>query len=81
MPFESPPPSAADLSRRWRIILNEAREIVDMLPAPEVGNCILSQTGELLRASPQELKALLKAENVRFHSGCIRGAYPKFLFG
>ena len=79
MSFESSPPSAVKLSQRWRIILNEAREMVDSLPVREVGTCVLNRSGELLQAPPADLRALLESGAVRFHSGCIRGAYPQIL--
>lgn len=76
-PFESPPPSAKELSQRWRIMLSEARDVVDTLPPGDVGKCVLDERGELLQATSADLHALIDRQAVRFHSGCIRGAYPK----
>src|SRR6266567_135519 len=42
---------------------------------------ILDVDGELLHAPPSELRALLESDAVRFHAGCIRGAYPRVTSG
>lgn len=79
MPFTQSPPSAADMSRQWRLILAEARPVIDALPAAEVGKCVLNVNGDLLNESPKRLTALLEMGAVRFHPGCIRGAYPRII--
>ena len=79
MPFEGSPPSVIELSQRWKRILHEAREIVDVLPASATGACILDSDGNLLRCGVVELQSMLKSNEVRFHTGCIRGAYPTML--
>lgn len=74
--FEGPPPSAADLSARWHRAVDEARRIVDLLPAASAGRCVLDERGELLRASPEDLPAALSRNLALFHEGRIRGAFP-----
>jgi hypothetical protein len=74
--FEGPPPSAAHLSQRWHEILERAREIVGLLPADQVGKCVLDSHGSLLCGTPQEIRDALAQDRVRFHSGSIRGALP-----
>lgn len=74
--FADTAPSAAHLSQQWRVILAEARIIVDLLPANEVGRCVLDLKCGLFRASSEDLPSQLKSGFIRFHSGSIRGAYP-----
>lgn len=76
MEYEGPRPSAAALSIQWKAILKEAREVVDILPASNVGACVLDTDSDLLKACASDLKELLAADQVRFHEGCLRGAYP-----
>jgi hypothetical protein len=77
--FEGTPPSAGDLSRRWRAILESARLVVEALPAEEAGKCVLSRDGQLLKANPEDIGDLLKRGEVRFHAGSIRGALPRLV--
>jgi hypothetical protein len=75
--FAGPPPDAGALSRRWREILASARVVVAGLPAEKVGRAVLTLTGELCRASADELPALLARGEIHFHEGRIRGALPQ----
>jgi hypothetical protein len=75
--FDGPTPSAADLSTRWHQAVEEAREIVRLLPAESAGRCVLDHRGHLQRATPATLQAELQADRVRFHEGRIRGAFPE----
>jgi len=77
--FEGPPPSAADLSRRWSALLREADEILDRLPPAEAGKCVLTAEGELFRGRAADIESALRDGGVLFHAGCIRGALPTFL--
>jgi hypothetical protein len=74
--FAGAPPDAAALSRTWHAMLNEANDVVDALPPERVGTCVLTQTGELLRATAGDLRAGLEQGKVAFHAGRIRGAFP-----
>jgi hypothetical protein len=74
--FEGPPPDAAELSRRWHAMLDEAREIVDVLPAQDVGTCVITERGELFTGDQGRLRAEMASGAVRFHEGRIRGALP-----
>ena len=51
--FDGPKPNCSDLAVRWKQMLREAEEIVDILPADHVGTCVLDPEGNLLRASRQ----------------------------
>ncbi len=75
--FSGTPPDAAELSRRWREMLDTARQVVAVLPPDEVGTCVLTATGELLRLSPPEIELALRSRRVVFHRGSIRGALPR----
>jgi hypothetical protein len=70
-------PDPADLSRRWRAMLAEAREITGGLPPSELCRAVLDEKGHLYRGSAHELRASLAAGRIIFHSGRIRGALPQ----
>jgi hypothetical protein len=75
--FDGPAPRAAELSVRWHRAVEEAREIVQALPAEQVGSCVLDDQGRLARSTPAELRDALAAGRLRFHEGSIRGAFPE----
>ena len=75
--FDGPPPDAAELSRRWHAMLDEAREIVSVLPAEHAGTCVLDARRELFSGDVARLRAALGAGELRFHAGRIRGALPQ----
>lgn len=76
--FEGPLPDAADLSGRWHRAVEEAREVLRLLPVEQVGRCVLDRRGLLLRAPPDALPGALSEGSVSFHEGRIRGAFPEF---
>jgi hypothetical protein len=73
--FAGPPPDAADLSRRWHAALDAARPIVGLLPAEEVGTCVLLGD-DLCRLDAGELADAKRQGRLRYHAGSIRGALP-----
>lgn len=75
--FEGPAPRAADLSSRWHKALDEARELVRLLPPEQVGKCVLDTQGRLERSSPSAITGQLALGRVTFHEGRIRGAFPE----
>lgn len=77
--FSSPVPDAAALGRQWHEMQNEARKIISLLPATEVGACVLNGDGELFRGGPEVLTDALMNNAVRYHYGTIRGAFPKVI--
>lgn len=77
--FSGPPPDAGELSRRWHAALAEAREVVALLPAEEVGRCVLTREGQLFRGSPDELREGLARDQLVYHVGSIRGALPRVI--
>ncbi len=77
--FEGPPPDAADLGRQWHAILKESESLISLLPAEEVGKCVLDSSGELFRGGAEPLEAALTGKVLRFHAGTIRGALPQII--
>ena len=74
--FEAPPPSAKDLSQRWRAMIESARRIVATLPPPEAGKAVLLKSGELCRDEAGPLGDRLSGQGLLFHQGRVRGALP-----
>jgi len=79
--FEGAPPSAGDLSRRWHAMLDEARDMVRVLPAEHAGCAVLGVDLTPFRGDTAGLEAALKAGTARFHVGSIRGAWPRIRGG
>jgi hypothetical protein len=75
--FDGPAPRVAELLATWHAAVAEAREIVAALPAAEVGTCVLDGRGGLLRSPPAALPVRLRAGEIAFHAGRIRGAFPE----
>ena len=75
--FEGEPPDPAALSRRWHAMLAEARDVVQALPPPEVGRCVLDPDAGLFAGGVVELRESLDAGRLVFHPGRIRGALPR----
>ena len=74
--FAGPHPDAGELSRRWHAILDEARRVVEVLPAGAVGCCVLGADLELCRLEAPALEAAVAAGQLQFHAGRIGGALP-----
>ncbi len=77
--FSGMPPDAADLSRRWHVLLQTANAVVEALPAEQVGRCVLDERGRLFRGGPSQLRGATESQQLRFHAGSIRGALPRVL--
>ncbi len=76
--FDGPAPDAAGLSRQWRAALENATQIVALLPYQNVGQCVL-RTGDLFRGDGPVLREALARGEIRFHAGSIRGAFPQII--
>lgn len=74
--FENNVPTATELSLKWKKIIKEAQDIINVLPSAEAGQCVLDQTGELLKGSFSEIKNAILSRNILFHQGTISGAFP-----
>jgi len=79
MQFDGPPPDIATLSRGWHAMRNEAIEIVKTLPPRHAGKCVLDHSGKLYTETLEQLKKDLASDQVFFHEGAIRGAYPQII--
>jgi len=77
--FDGPRPEAGALSREWAGMVKEAAPVIDLLPAETVGTCVLERAGALFRGSVEALRASLAGNRVIFHSGTIRGAFPRII--
>lgn len=77
--FEDTPPDAADLSRRWRAQLAAGRDVVNALPAGQIGTCVLTRGAELFTGGAKEATEALSRGALRFHTGRIKGAFPRII--
>ncbi len=71
------PLDAASLGRRWHAAVEEGRRTVALLPPEFAGMCVMDEGGGLFRGGPEALKVALEENQVRFHKGSIRGAWPR----
>jgi len=74
--FETDPPDAGELSRRWHEALENAHEVVTALSGSEIGTAVLADDLAPFRGGAAELKAALRAGTIVFHEGRIGGALP-----
>jgi len=75
--FADASPDPAVLSRTWHAMLQEARQLVAVLPPAETGKGVLDDRGDLFAGDIAELQAARTARTLRFHEGRIRGALPR----
>lgn len=78
--FTGTSPEIGDLSRRWRTLLEGAREIVAVLPAAEIGTCVLTPRGDLFAGDAATAAQAAASGGMLFHAGRIRGALPRIVF-
>jgi len=77
--FAGPPPDAGVLSRRWRVLLEAARHVVGVLPADEIGKCVMTRRGELFTHDAEQARRALAGGDLLFHAGRLRGAFPRIV--
>ena len=77
--FSGTPPDAAELGQKWHEMQNEAEKIIALLPAQRVGTCVIDREARLFRGGPKILKTALSENTVQFHTGRIRGAFPRIV--
>lgn len=77
--FDGPPPDAGELARRWHALLEAARETIRVLPAEDVGKCVLTPGGQLFTGDQEQARHAASAGSLRFHAGRLRGAFPQFV--
>lgn len=75
--FAGAPPDLSGLSRRWHAALEEAREIVSLLPAGQSGTCVLDTGGVLWTGDVAALRTASSSDGLRYHPGSIRRALPQ----
>lgn len=74
--FDKKRPTARELSVLWHGMVEEAELILRELPPLEAGKCLLNADDSLFRGNIDELKDALNSNQIKFHSGSIRGTYP-----
>jgi hypothetical protein len=70
-------PDTRELARIWRAQLESARLVLEILPADEAGRAVLDSAGRLFRGGPDDLRHALASNQLTFHQGSIRGAFPR----
>jgi hypothetical protein len=74
--FEGQPPDAVAMGQKWHQALDTADAICRLLPAKQIGTCVLSENRELYRGAPKALSDSMEKETILFHSGRIGGSWP-----
>lgn len=74
--FDGVAPDPASLGATWRGMLNAASELATALPEEFVGCCVMDAAGNLYKGAAADIPAALAADQIVFHAGCIRGAWP-----
>ena len=77
--FAGESPDPGELSRKWHRALDSAKQVVALLPPDELGKCALTLQGKLYTGGVSELRGSLERDEVTFHAGSIRGAFPRVL--
>ncbi|MFU8779809.1 MAG: hypothetical protein ACNA71_02135 [Kiritimatiellia bacterium] len=77
--YDGDAPDIGELSRTWRDMLSGATHIIGNLPEDQIGNCVLDQSGNLFKGSPEMLLKALEKQDVYFHEGSICGAWPRMV--
>jgi len=75
--FEGPPPTAADLSRRWHRSVETALAVIDRLPSPQVGRAVLTIDSQFFTGDITSLERAIAENRLVFHPGRIGGALPE----
>jgi hypothetical protein len=77
--FFTCPNGTSPLSRKWRVLLEAARQVVSVLPAGEIGKCVLTRRGELFTGDAEQARRALTGGDLLFHAGRLRGAFPRIV--
>ena len=77
--FDGAPPDPLQLGQKWRAMLAQAREIVEILPPETVGQCVVTAEETLCNLAPQDLKVALANDEIRYHQGRVCGAWPQIV--
>jgi hypothetical protein len=76
--FSGRKPDAIMLGKTWHEILKTAKRLYRLLPDSELGKCVVSCDGQLLRMPVEELTDALRNRKVAFHPGRLGGSWPVF---
>jgi hypothetical protein len=74
--FDSPAPSAAELSAKWHASVRDAEQIIETLPTEEIGRCVLTADDDLFRGDAAATELAVAEGSLRYHPGRIGGALP-----
>lgn len=74
--YDGQPPNASDLALRWHDMLDEAHQLISILPPEHSGKCVLLRDRSLFSGGEPDLRAAISANALVFQSGSIRGALP-----
>lgn len=69
-------PDIGALSRQWKATMKEARDLIEMLPAEQAGQCLLTRSGALFTGTTQELKNAIESGKLFWHQGTVGGVLP-----
>jgi hypothetical protein len=75
--WQGAPPDLFEMKTRWREALQEAREIITLLPPETVGQAVLDENGELFRGGLAALRLAMTQNALCYRSGHIRGVWPQ----
>ena len=76
--FDGPAPDAITLGGQWRTMLKTAAAECALLPASELGKCVINNHLELFQGTVEELRQALENGSLRVHEGRLGGAWPSF---
>jgi len=74
--FAGPRPQHAELTLAWRAALREGHELIERLPAADVGKAVLDRDGVPFVGELAALESALAEGELHFHAGSIGGAVP-----
>ena len=77
--YDGPTPDPGELSRTWRVQMDQAKLVIAMLPAERAGCAVLDGASRLFRGGLDHLAAALHDGTVLYHTGSIRGAFPRLV--
>jgi hypothetical protein len=75
--FTGTPPDAGVLAREWKRMLQDAEQLVSLLPPEDVGRAVLTSRGELFRGDARQLCEAVHRGELLFHDGYIGGVWPQ----
>ncbi len=77
--FVGIPPDLAALSLRWKEQLKAAHQMIGLLPAEHVGQCLLEADGKLFSGDLEKLESLLSIGTIFWHRRTLGGVLPEIV--